>query len=244
MNARPLFLILLAALPAFAGDVARTIVTKDNQTFRQAVISGTDANFATITYIDGVAHVPIAKLPDDLLLKLGRLSKADLARMEAEARKVKEQQAAERAAAEEAAKQAKLAKEMPLQKETPAQTAKNSQATPTAQTAQAMAPDAVQEKKLRDAFEAITSATQAEANAFYKMPEAKLLKKFGMPLNTIPGQDAKGEKYRILVYDDREGTNTHFIIYESKGCVETGFFKGKAINNPKPQKRTDGAKKH
>lgn len=236
MNTRlSLFIILLAALPAFAADAPRTIVTKDNHTYRQAIISGTDAISATITHADGVVHIPIANLPDDLQVKLGHMSKAEFARLEAEARKAKEQLAADRAAADLAAKQAKMAKETPLPIETHLQNV-----TP-APVAQAPA-DLELEKKRREAFEAITSATQTEANAFYKMPEAKLVKKFGTPVNTISGGDARGEKYRILIYDDRKETSTHFIIYESKGYVETGFFKGKAINNPKPPKRMDRAK--
>jgi hypothetical protein len=217
--------MLLVTVPAFAEDNPRTIVTKDNQTYKQAIISGTDAHFATVIYDDGVVRIPLSNLPDDIQIKLGYMSKADQARLEAEALKAKQQQDIDQAKADSASKQAELQKETDDQR---------------AQEQAGME----QEQKRKAAFDAITSATQTEANAYYKMPESKLIEKFGRPINTIFNQDSHGENYKILVYDESKETSTHFIIYESKGYVEAGFFKGNAINNPKSQKRMDEALAH
>jgi Skp family chaperone for outer membrane proteins len=225
MNWRPQLVLLLVTIPALAEDASRTIVTKDNQVYKQAVISGTYAGFATITYDDGVVHVPLSKLPDDIQIKLGCMSKADQARLEEEARKAKEQRDLERAKADLAAKAAELKRATEVERALDQVAAEK-------------------ENKRKAAFEAITNATQAEANAYFKMTETTLVEKFGKPSNTIFNKDSHGDDYKILVYDERKETSTHFIIYASKGYVETGFFKGKPINSPKWQKRVDEAKSH
>ncbi len=88
---------------------------------------------------------------------------------------------------------------------------------------------AAQEKKLKDAFYAIPSATQGEAKAFASMTRDALLAKLGDPLRTVHTDVPGGGGFITLFYDERKPTRTHFVIRDGAATISRGVYKGTAF---------------
>ncbi len=91
---------------------------------------------------------------------------------------------------------------------------------------------AAQEKKLKDAFYAIPSATQSEANALASMTRDALLAKLGEPLRTVHTDVPGGGGFTTLFYDERKPTRTQFVIRDGAAVVSAGVYKGVTIQTP------------
>ena len=87
------------------------------------------------------------------------------------------------------------------------------------------------EKKLKDAFYAKETATQAEANAFATQTRDALLAKLGEPLRTAH-TDIPGGGFTTLFYDERKPTRTQFVIRDGATVVSAGVYKGVTIQTP------------
>ena len=91
---------------------------------------------------------------------------------------------------------------------------------------------AAQEKKLKDAFYAIPSATQGEANAFASRTRDALLAKLGDPLRTVHTDVPGGGGFITLFYDERKPTRTQFVIRDGAATISRGVYKGLAFQAP------------
>ena len=90
---------------------------------------------------------------------------------------------------------------------------------------------AAKEKKLKEAFYAIQSATQAEANAFGSMAKDALIEKLGEPVRTAR-TEISGGGFTTLFYDERKPTRTAFVIRDGETVVSGGMYKGVPIQRP------------
>ncbi len=87
---------------------------------------------------------------------------------------------------------------------------------------------AAKEKKLKVAFYAIKSATQADANAYFGLSKDALLEKFGEPVR-VERTGNLGHGFTTLFYDERKATRTLFEIADGESTVFRGLFKGVPI---------------
>ena len=90
---------------------------------------------------------------------------------------------------------------------------------------------AAKERKLKTAFDAITSATQAEANTFSSMTKDALIERLGEPVRTAR-TEISGGGFTTLFYDERKPTRTAFVIRDGATVVSGGTYKGVAIQRP------------
>lgn len=87
------------------------------------------------------------------------------------------------------------------------------------------------EKHLKDAFNAIKSATQSEANAFASMTRGAVIEKIGEPIRIEQTGDS-GTGFTTLFYDERKATRTFFVIEDGKTTISRGLYKGVPIQRP------------
>ncbi len=90
---------------------------------------------------------------------------------------------------------------------------------------------AAKEKKLKAAFYAIKSATQAEANAFGSMAKDALIEQLGEPVRTAR-TEISGGGFTTLFYDERKPTRTAFVIRDGETVVSGGIYKGVPMQRP------------
>ena len=90
---------------------------------------------------------------------------------------------------------------------------------------------AAKEKKLKEAFYAIKSATQAEASAFDSMAKDALIEKLGEPVRTAH-TDVPGDGFTTLFYDERKPTRTAFVIRDGETVISGGIYKGVPMQRP------------
>ena len=90
---------------------------------------------------------------------------------------------------------------------------------------------AAKEKKLNEAFYAIKSASQAEANAFSAMTKEALIEKLGEPVRTAH-TDGPGGGFTTLYYDERKPTLTTFVIRDGESVITGGTYKSVRIQRP------------
>ena len=90
---------------------------------------------------------------------------------------------------------------------------------------------AAKEKKLKEAFYAIKSATQAEADAFSAMARDVLIEKLGEPVRTAR-TDLPGGGFTTLFYDERKPTLTAFVIRDGETVISGGTYKSVRIQRP------------
>ena len=90
---------------------------------------------------------------------------------------------------------------------------------------------AAKEKKLKEAFDAIKSATPAEANAFGSMAKDALIEKLGEPVRTAR-TEISGGGFTTLFYDERKPTRTAFVIRDGETVISGGIYKGVPIQHP------------
>ena len=88
------------------------------------------------------------------------------------------------------------------------------------------------EKKLKDAFYAKETATQAEANAFATLTRDALLAKLGEPLRAAHTDIPGGGGFTTLFYDERKPTRTQFVIRDGASVVTGGVYKGVVLRTP------------
>ena len=90
---------------------------------------------------------------------------------------------------------------------------------------------AAKEKKLKEAFFAIQSATQAEADAFSAMAKEALIEKLGEPVRTAH-TGVSGGGFTTLFYDERKPTLTTFVIRDGETVISGGTYKSVRIQRP------------
>jgi len=250
-----LLALLVFAIPSFADDKPRTIVTRDHQVYEKAlIVDHTDVS-VTISYDAGVVRVPMENLPADIQKQLGYISQVPEPPKE-----IKSANPAPTPA---------IATTTPAAAPTPAPVAPSPVPHPVALAPAPIpssAPARIEQPPIAPerpvpvaASEAMPTAapaapaslptptpakpfTQAEANALYGLKQASILKKWGKPVKIEKFTDLSKRQVTVLVYDEDEATGTKFWIYDKDGFVSGGCCKGRPIRSVAQQAKLDKSK--